>query len=194
MYQLCPPVLTIPANALISGNILTATPGTDPVLELMKDRIVLIGVNLPSSRDTVPTPIHERLPGVYFHAMALDNLLTFGDAYPTEPDLPNLIVVLVVLFLSLEAARLLVWRLLSDRTGGRHQPENGMQYPIFIPLSAVLVMACALLPNLLFNANWSFQFIAFVIVLKSLVYYYPVSLAVRLLTARLVQRADAKPS
>jgi CHASE2 domain-containing sensor protein len=193
-YQLCRPVLTIPAHALISGNILTAAPGTDPVLELMKDRIVLIGVSLPSSMDTVPTPIHERLPGVFFHAMALDNLLTFGDAYPTEPDLPNLIVVLVVLFLSLEAARFLVWRRLSDRTVGRHETENGMRYLIFIPLSTVLVMTCALLPNLLFNANWSFQFIAFVIVLKSLVYYYPVSLAVRLLTARFVRQADAKPS
>jgi hypothetical protein len=69
-----------------------------------------------------------------------------------------------------------------------------MQYLIFIPLSAVLVMACALLPNQLFNANWSFQFIAFVIVLKSLIYYYPVSLVVRLLTARLVRQVDAKPS
>jgi CHASE2 domain-containing sensor protein len=52
----------------------------------LKDRIegktVLIGTALTDSADSVLTPMNGRIPGVFLHAMALDNLLTFEDRYP----------------------------------------------------------------------------------------------------------------
>lgn len=49
--------------------------------ELFKDRIIMIGIVRPGVADTVYSPIHGSLPGVFYHAMALDNLLTMGDGY-----------------------------------------------------------------------------------------------------------------
>jgi hypothetical protein len=47
-------------------------------------KIVMLGVSLPESSDHVQTPLHGRVPGVYLHAMALDNLLTYGPDYREE--------------------------------------------------------------------------------------------------------------
>ncbi|WP_321879162.1 CHASE2 domain-containing protein [Paraburkholderia bannensis] len=55
---------------------------TDSFLEhTFKDRIVMIGTARQFSNDYVNSPIHGRIPGVYLHAMALDNLDTYGDDY-----------------------------------------------------------------------------------------------------------------
>lgn len=51
----------------------------DPEPMWLKDRVVLIGTKLDGMDDTVPSPVHQRLPGVYLHAMALDNLMTWGE-------------------------------------------------------------------------------------------------------------------
>ena len=42
---------------------------------------VLIGAAASGVNDVVFTPVHGMVPGVYLHAMALDNLLTYGAAY-----------------------------------------------------------------------------------------------------------------
>jgi hypothetical protein len=42
---------------------------------LLKNRIVLIGTSLRYSNDIVTSPLHDRIPGVFLHAMALDNLM-----------------------------------------------------------------------------------------------------------------------
>ena len=49
------------------------TPGE--LQEAFHDRTVLIGTSLRNSNDIVTSPLHDRIPGVYLHAMALDNLL-----------------------------------------------------------------------------------------------------------------------
>jgi hypothetical protein len=49
--------------------------------DLLQDRIVLLGVDLPGISASVVSPVQGRLPAVYADAMALDNLLTFGDKY-----------------------------------------------------------------------------------------------------------------
>lgn len=48
--------------------------------DLLGDKLVLIGVHF-RSNDWTPTPLHGALPGVQYHAMALDNLLEFGRNY-----------------------------------------------------------------------------------------------------------------
>ena len=49
--------------------------------DVLSDRIVILGVNLPGLEDSVATPVHGRLPGAYLHAMALDNLMHHGAGY-----------------------------------------------------------------------------------------------------------------
>ncbi|SDC70921.1 CHASE2 domain-containing protein [Paraburkholderia lycopersici] len=44
-------------------------------------RVVMIGTARAYSNDYVISPIHGRIPGVYLHAMALDNLYTYGSSY-----------------------------------------------------------------------------------------------------------------
>lgn len=45
---------------------------------LLQDRVVFIGTHLFGLDDRVRTPVNQRVPGVYLHAMALDNLMTWG--------------------------------------------------------------------------------------------------------------------
>ncbi len=49
--------------------------------EFFRDRVVFIGGNFKGINDQVWTPVNGFLPGVYFHAMAFDNLLTYGDEF-----------------------------------------------------------------------------------------------------------------
>jgi CHASE2 domain-containing sensor protein len=44
----------------------------------IRDSYVLIGTTIDGSGDTVDSPLHGQLPGVYSHAMALDNLLSLN--------------------------------------------------------------------------------------------------------------------
>lgn len=48
---------------------------------LLKDRYVMVGANVPGYNDFANSPVHGILPGIHMHAMALDNLLTYGDQY-----------------------------------------------------------------------------------------------------------------
>lgn len=51
----------------------------------LNDKVVLYGASLESFPDLISAPTHRRpLPGVYFHAMALDNLLSFGAHYKSD--------------------------------------------------------------------------------------------------------------
>jgi len=47
----------------------------------IKDKFVLYGANLTGVNDLIFTPTRDILPGVYLHAMALDNLLHWGSGY-----------------------------------------------------------------------------------------------------------------
>jgi hypothetical protein len=49
--------------------------------DLLTGRYVMIGAALSGFNDTVLSPVHDAIPGVFMHAMALDNLLTYGDRY-----------------------------------------------------------------------------------------------------------------
>lgn len=50
----------------------------------LHNKIVLYGANLQGVNDLIFTPARTIQPGVYFHAMALDNLLNWGMDYKSE--------------------------------------------------------------------------------------------------------------
>ncbi|MCY1367639.1 CHASE2 domain protein [compost metagenome] len=99
--QPCPYTRTLYANQL-----------RDPrVADVLRGKHVLLGVSIRGIPDLVASPVQGQLPGVYWHAMALDNLLTqeagywrdapsvFGDFSWT--DLLELLLVLVATLVAL---------------------------------------------------------------------------------------------
>jgi len=93
---------------------------------LLADRLVLIGGQFSDSNDIVPAPPFGSLPGIYYHAMALDNLIQRGEHYPkvavpivplldaTWTDLANLLAVGLVGFALALAGRILARRQRED--------------------------------------------------------------------------------
>lgn len=85
LRQICPPFRSYSvAEILESGDIESD----------LKNAIVIYGQNLTGLEDRFTPPAHWPLNGVFFHAMATDNLLTYGG--PDEliehdllPDIPN---------------------------------------------------------------------------------------------------------
>ncbi|HEB67582.1 MAG TPA: CHASE2 domain-containing protein [Gammaproteobacteria bacterium] len=72
---------TLFANELI-GILKQGSPQQKTRLKkVIQDRIVFYGVALDGLHDVVSTPVHGQLPGIYLHAMALDNLISLGGNY-----------------------------------------------------------------------------------------------------------------
>lgn len=108
----CPYSLTLTASDLEVND-----PEDREVLaRLLHDRLVLVGANITSASDLTQSPVHGKIPGVYLHAMALDNLLTRGMSYDREPGaLPILGLNWLDLFeLLLLAAIAVLKKLVSD--------------------------------------------------------------------------------
>jgi hypothetical protein len=53
---------------------------------LVNDRYILIGAQIKGYNDFVTSPAHGLVPGVLLHAMALDNLLTYGEYYKVNDE------------------------------------------------------------------------------------------------------------
>ena len=74
----CPPLPTLFASALLD-------PGADPTLGMQNEQLfslvdgsfLFVGGNFRGSGDLMITPMHTLLPGIYYHAAALENLLAF---------------------------------------------------------------------------------------------------------------------
>jgi len=64
--------------------------GFSMLTELVENRFVLMGMSMDRLADTVDSPVHGKIAGVYAHAMGIDNLLEYGNgffrAYQPEPD------------------------------------------------------------------------------------------------------------
>jgi CHASE2 domain-containing sensor protein/predicted enzyme related to lactoylglutathione lyase len=62
----------------------------------LKNKVVMYALSLEGLHDTIHSPVHGQLPGVFFHAMALDNLMHYGtdfvQAANEQIDLINLYV------------------------------------------------------------------------------------------------------
>ncbi|MBD8530354.1 MULTISPECIES: CHASE2 domain-containing protein [unclassified Massilia] len=57
----------------------TTTEGEAQLRRQIEGKLVLVGLGTTNSGDFVQSPLHGRIPGIYLHAMALDNLLVDGD-------------------------------------------------------------------------------------------------------------------
>jgi hypothetical protein len=79
LYFACPYHDTVPAAWLFDPEM------ADTVDRLLRDRIVLIGADLPWLADNFETPLLGKEPGVAFHAMALDNMIENGAEARRKP-------------------------------------------------------------------------------------------------------------
>src|SRR5260221_4178181 len=75
--QECPYTLNIGYDRLIEGQGLE----TKDLEGLLAGKIVLVGGHFRASNDWVESPVHGQVPGVHYHAMALDNLIEHGAEY-----------------------------------------------------------------------------------------------------------------
>ncbi len=62
-----------------------STDASDRLRSLIEGRIIIYGANITAVNDVVVSPVLGLLPGAHWHAMALDNLLTFGSGYWRDP-------------------------------------------------------------------------------------------------------------
>ena len=84
--QLCPPQRVLYADELMAMVRSSNPQEREQARQIVQDSIVLVGGQIEGIHDYVVSPVHGALPGVFFHAMALDNLITFGHSYTKEDD------------------------------------------------------------------------------------------------------------
>ncbi|MCH8997916.1 MAG: CHASE2 domain-containing protein [Proteobacteria bacterium] len=70
-FQACPPHLSYAAHDFLVDE-------SAELAEFMQDRYVFYGGNFAMADDLITPPTHEPVPGVFLHAMALDNLIQRG--------------------------------------------------------------------------------------------------------------------
>jgi len=81
LRQECPPHNTISAGYLRNPPDQEAE---KQIENTIKDHVVFYGGYLNMVNDLVIPPTHDPIPGVYFHTMALDNLIQYGKQYIHE--------------------------------------------------------------------------------------------------------------
>lgn len=109
----CPATPAIPARILLEP-----TEEDDAVIEDIVDgSVVFYGAYFHGAADAMNTPLHNDLPAVFLHSMALDNLITLGPAAlgHSEPTVPILGVSLVDFMLLAVIGGLFVVRRNSSR-------------------------------------------------------------------------------
>ncbi|QDP01969.1 CHASE2 domain-containing protein [Thalassotalea sp. PS06] len=75
--QNCPYTLTIPASLLLSRDEQVKK----SLKKALTNKIVLIGASIDGAKDLVHSPVHGKIAGVFYHAMALDNLISYRENY-----------------------------------------------------------------------------------------------------------------
>ena len=75
--DICPPILTIIADSLLEQGAMK----NPDLKDALANKFVFIGYHLSGSSDVVISPVHDQLPGVFFHSMSFINLVTMGNSY-----------------------------------------------------------------------------------------------------------------
>ncbi|MDV7105537.1 CHASE2 domain-containing protein [Vibrio sp. TH_r3] len=84
--QLCPAQRVMYIDEVIAMARSQDVTERDRIKAIVEGSLVLVGGQIEGVQDYVVSPVHGSLPGVFFHAMALDNLMTFGENYTREDD------------------------------------------------------------------------------------------------------------
>lgn len=109
----CPSTPAIPVRILLEP-----TEADDAAIEqILKGSVVFYGAYFHGAADSMNTPLHNDLPAVFLHSIALDNLITLGPAAlrHSEPMLPLLDVSLPDFLLLAVIGALFVVRRTSSR-------------------------------------------------------------------------------
>lgn len=160
----CPYIQTLPAEAL------TQRPWSPEVRALLQDRLVLYGGSFHGSADLIDSPTHGPIPGVQMHAMALHNLLLWGERYispshaweaeyisPTDVETAS-----VVLAYGLFVAFLIAWAGPVDRLVNAWRGPQGTRLNAVMALcirggvrATVILLAALALAFVIAAALWS---------------------------------------
>lgn len=98
--QRCPYTVSLYAHDLVDF---------EKVHDLLRGKIVIVGSAMPALHDLVTTPVHGQIPGVYVHAMVLDNLMAYGRnyySYASKNTVDYILIALALLVSLITAASL----------------------------------------------------------------------------------------
>ena len=103
-------------------------------------KFVMLGAAISGMNDTVTSPVHGAIPGVFMHAMALDNLLTYNGHYKRalEWEMPpewSLFWMGIIVVLAAHLLRVLVWerlkKWLQERRTSQAQSRPQTRYFLY---------------------------------------------------------------
>lgn len=154
----CPPFITLSTEQLTS----------DRWRHFIEDKIVFFGHHLLASRDSHETPVHGYMPGVFIHAMALENLLRYGEDYSKtskeyldiikETDVIELLIVVILSLIFKYISDLKQNSTTSATTKDNNEAVIVLSMMAAIVTGAVLISIFRLLPhsNLIAIATMAF--------------------------------------
>ncbi len=116
-----------------------------------KGAYVFIGASISGSGDLVTSPVHGQLPGVYLHAMALDNLLTFRGTPLTTSGFAWIPQVALVFLCTLLGSVFFANREVAG-TRGAAAAELGLRAVLWAGFAALVAL---LLLAFLIGFNWA---------------------------------------
>ncbi len=128
-----------PYSVAIGYDKIAAAQGLDAedLSTLLAGKLVLLGGHLRASNDWVESPVHGQVPGVDYHAMALDNLVEFGADYRrNEP--PFGVTELFKSFLEFTLVATIAWVVMHRNellaTKAKDHPEQRLTLRQYAPL------------------------------------------------------------
>lgn len=138
VYPQCQPFLTLSLSQVLQDF-------DRDMADTLRGRTVLIGTRLSGAADLIPTPTHGQLPGVYLHAVALENLLTMGERFD-RIDAAHISWLAVLFVLAVSLVHPLLHRLSGPAQGDCTLARDLLQgLPIFV-LAAWALRTGALCP------------------------------------------------
>ncbi|MEF1279546.1 CHASE2 domain-containing protein [Vibrio fortis] len=138
----CPPFLTIAASKLSAPG----AAGSPELKQAIQGKMVLVGYHVTGGVDLVVSPVHGTLPGVYFHAMALDNLVTLGNEYWRSPDDAGLFNLSIADMIEISVQTIVLFLVIWFRFNFLEQQENQnfdekqKLWGAFVPMLIIIVV------------------------------------------------------